>query len=163
MQFHRTYRKNFNDLSIAVENFDISLSDEFKALKILNSDKIIRYQIKKFESTFEMLIKQIKLYLIKEDIVLPKSAASLIQSFHKHSPLNQISYESMIDMNVSYRKLSLAYEQKTALFYSDLYQKLDNYYTTLLLALVYFDYDDEELIKANIGTLDRREFAFLND
>lgn len=147
MQFFQIYRNNFNDLVIAVENFDASLSDEFYALKSINTERIITYQIQKFEITFQMLIKQMKLFFERLHIKIPQSSASVIRTFFDSSNLNETSYEILLEMNIAHKKMNLASEQKKSSFNEKLYKKLDNYYTTMLLSLKYLDYDDAHLFE----------------
>ena len=161
MLFHEEYRKNYVDLLIAVENFDISLSDEFYALKSANTARLIGYQIRKFEQTFDMLITQMKFYLERLQKKKQHSGASIITSFFENSSLKRVSYEILLEMNVSYRKLSLAYEQKNPSFNKNLYNKLDNYYTTMLLSLQYLDYDDAYLFKVQKEAISDEELVFV--
>ena len=149
MEFFENYRKKYNDLLIAVQNFDISLSDEFYTSKSTNSDKIVKYQIRKFEVTFEMFLEQIKLYLICTHQKTSRSMASLIMSFHDSTHISETTYEILLEMSNYYRKMNLAYEEKNPNFNRTLFHKLETFYSIMLLCLKYLDYDDSDLYKSN--------------
>jgi hypothetical protein len=147
MEFFENYRKKYNDLLIAVENFDISLSDEFYTSKSVNTDKIVKYQIRKFEVTFEMFLEQIKLHLVRIHQKTSRSMASLIMSFYNSTHISETSYEILLEMSNYYRKMSMAYEENNPNFNRTLFHKLETFYSTMLLCIKYLDYDDSELYK----------------
>jgi len=161
MQFFENYRKKYNDLLIAVENLDISLSDEFSLLKNVNSDKLIKYQVRKFEFTFEMLVEQMKLYLKKNHLKVPSVTASVIKNFHKHSQFSDTLYEVLLDMNISYKKIIVTFDQENYIVNNELLSKLDSYHTTMLSILIYLDYDDSKLFKSNFKNNSLREYEFV--
>lgn len=146
MQFFELYRKKYNDLIVAVENFDISLSKELKSLNIRNSEGIIRFQVRKFESTFAITVEQMKLYLQKSHIAIPASNASIIKSFYYYAELPISLYEKLIEMNIFCKKINSASAKEFVI--NHYIEKFEDYYTSLLLLLKYFDYDDAALFNS---------------
>ena len=88
-----------------------------------------------------------KFFLERKKLNIPVAAASIIDIFHKKTLLFNTTYEELIAINYSYKKLRLAYDTKNKNFINSLYKRLDNYYTTMLLTLAYLDCDEAEFFR----------------
>jgi hypothetical protein len=161
MEFYENYRKKYNDLLIAVENFDLSLSDEFYAVKTLHADRIMKYQIRKYELTFEMFTEQIRLYLQMKHLKTSRSLANLMRTFHSTTELPDSIYEVLLHMTNWYKKMNTALEELNPSFNKNLHNMLETFYSVMLLCITYLDYDDNECFtKINLAKDSDKKISF---